>query len=432
MPGTHADRSGADESDSTVRRTIKNEGFRKGRHHRRGCRRRQRPVPPRPDRLDRRAAAREERAHLRLHLARGRRHAHLQRRGEHLAVAEIHDRPLSRDRGAVRPVLRPAPERRPDAGGHAGRTRQPEADLLAGTLPRHGNRDDHARAGARAEPADRPEAFHRRAVAGGRRPLRSVRHDARVRQGGAVAGRVGRAPHARPVVGSARGRQLGRRHRQGHGPRRTRGQLRRPLGARDRPDGRHRAAGAGDGAPLPADRGHPRAEGPGEGDRQHDRLRRRDLHAPGARRRVDRHLRAARQGLVAGEHAGRLLDAAAARRVRAARAVFRGRVRALPGARSRRHPQGDQRAVHVRAGRQSAGRPGARPAQLLGRLRGDGRIQPGRRHRPRAVALDGGGRSRAGHPLDGRGALRRVRDAEVHVDQGARELRPPVPARLSE
>ena len=169
------------------------------------------------------------------------------------------------------------------------------------------------------QPADRPEAFHRRAVARGRRPLRPVRHDARVRQGGAIARRVGRALHTRvQSLAQRAGRQLGRRDRQGHRPRRARGQLRRPLGARDRPDGRHRAAGARDGAPLPADRGHPRAEGPGEGDRQHDRLRRRDLHAPGARRRADRHLRAARQGLVAGKHAGRFLDAAAARRIRPA------------------------------------------------------------------------------------------------------------------
>ncbi len=53
--------------------------------------------------------------------------------------------------------------------------------------------------------------------------------------------------------------------------------------------------------------------------------------------------------------------------------VFRGRLRAFPGARPRRHPQGDQRALHLRAGRQPAGRAGAWPAQLLGGLRRDGR-----------------------------------------------------------
>ena len=176
---------------------TQHEGICAGRDHRRRRRRRQRPLPPGQDRLDRRAAAREERADLRLDLARRRRHAHLQRRGQHLAAAEVHDRPLSRDRGAVRPVLRPAPERRPDAGGDAGRARQPEADLLARALPRHGDRDDHARGGARAQPADRPAALHRRAVARGRRPLRSVRHHARLRQGRAQARRRGRALHAR-------------------------------------------------------------------------------------------------------------------------------------------------------------------------------------------------------------------------------------------
>ncbi len=238
------------------------EGYGQGRHHRRRRRRRQRPLSPREDRLDRRAPHREERVDVRLDLARRRRHAHVQRRGEHLAAAEVHDRPLSRDRGIVGAVVRPAPERRPDAGGHAGRTRQPEAHLLPRPLPRHGNRDDHARGGARAQPAHRHEALHRRVVASRRRPLRSVRHDARLRQGGPQARRVGRTFYTRARTEAACGRQLGRRHRQGHGARRARRELRGPVGARSRPDGRHRVAGARDGAPLPAHRRHPRAEGP--------------------------------------------------------------------------------------------------------------------------------------------------------------------------
>ena len=40
-------------------------------------------------------------------------------------------------------------------------------------------------------------------------------------------------------------------------------------------------------------------------------------------------------------------------------------------------------------------------------------------------------RSGPGHPLDGRRALRRVRHAEVHLDQGAGELRATLPPRLS-
>ena len=48
----------------------------------------------------------------------------------------------------------------------------------------------------RFQSADRHEAFHRRAVAGGRRALRSVGHHACVCEGGALARRVGRALHA--------------------------------------------------------------------------------------------------------------------------------------------------------------------------------------------------------------------------------------------
>ena len=50
------------------------------------------------------------------------------------------------------------------------------------------------------------------------------------------------------------GRHLERRHRARHGGGRARGQRRRPLGARGRAHGRARAAGAGDGAHVPADR----------------------------------------------------------------------------------------------------------------------------------------------------------------------------------
>ena len=51
-----------------------------------------------------------------------------------------------------------------------------------------------------------------------------------------------------------------------------------------------------------------------------------------------------------------------------------------------RHQERDQRALHLRARRQPAGRPGQGPAEFLGRLRRHGRLQPGRRRRPDAVA----------------------------------------------
>ncbi len=59
-------------------------------------------------------------------------------------------------------------------------------------------------AGARAQSAHRSAALHRRAVARRRRALRSLRHDAGLRQGGAAARRLGRALHARAVAGTAR------------------------------------------------------------------------------------------------------------------------------------------------------------------------------------------------------------------------------------
>ena len=76
--------------------------------------------------------------------------------------------------------------------------------------------------------------------------------------------------------------------------------------------------------------------------------------------------------------------------------------------------------------------PGARLAKFLGRLRRHGRLQPGRRHRSRAVALDGGGRPRPGHIVDGRRALRCICDAEVHGAEGAGELCAAFPPGLSE
>ena len=94
-----------------------------------------------------------------------------------------------------------------------------------------------------------------------------------------------------PVVGLGQraGRDLGRPTRERRlDPHRARRQRRRAVGARGRPDGRHRAAGPRDGAHVPADPGHARGRRPRREDRPRDadgaRLRRRDLHPPGRRR----------------------------------------------------------------------------------------------------------------------------------------------------
>ena len=81
----------------------------------------------------------------------------------------------------------------------------------------------------------------------------------------------------------------------------------------------------------------------------------------------------------------------------------------------------DQRAVHVRARRQSADRADSRAVELLGRLRRDGRIQPGRRRRPRARELDGRRRSGLRRLGDGRRALRRLGDARRTRNAKVRE-----------
>ncbi len=63
----------------------------------------------------------------------------------------------------------------------------------------------------------------------------------------------------------------------------------------------------------------------------------------------------------------------------------------------------------------------------LGRLRRHGGIQPGRRGRARAVALDGGRRSGCRYLGDGCRALRRLDHARLHQRQSARELFAPLP-----
>jgi dimethylglycine dehydrogenase len=62
----------------------------------------------------------------------------------------------------------------------------------------------------------------------------------------------------------------------------------------------------------------------------------------------------------------------------------------FPRVGERRHQARHQRPLHLRARRQSAGRPGAGPASNFWvRLRRHGRLQPRRRCRPGAVELDG-------------------------------------------
>ena len=112
-----------------------------------------------------------------------------------------------------------------------------------------------------------------------------------------------------------------------------------------------------------------------------------------------------------------------------------GRVQALPGDGHDRHQARGQRAVHILTGWESAGRSGAWPARVLGRLRGHGRAVAGRRRRARARDLDDRRRSRRlrdGYLGDGRRALRRLRDARLHERQGPGELPAALPDHVPE
>ena len=130
--------------------------------------------------------------------------------------------------------------------------------------------------------------------------------------------------------------------------------------------------------------------------------------------RAARHLRAELGAVVARRDAGRLSTASSCPTISSAsRPELERGFKHFPARRQRRHQEGRQRALHLRARRQPAGRAGAGLQEFLARLRGHGRLQPGRRHRPRAVALDGGERSRPGRAADGRRALRAVRDADA-------------------
>ena len=236
------------------------------------------------------------------------------------------------------------------------------------------------------------------------------------------------------------GRHVGRPDRRRRDrPRRARRQRRWPVGPRGRPDGRHRAAGPRDGAPLPRDRRHARGRREPRPDRQGDadgaRLRRRDLHPPGGRRDAPRHVRAEARAVVAEGDAVGLRGAAPQARRRADRARAPGRLQALPGDGRHRHPADRQRPVHVLTRWESTRGSGPRDPELLGRLRGHGRPLAGRRRGPGARDLDDRGRPRRlrdGYLGDGRGPLRRLRHARLHERQGPRELLAPLPDHVPE
>ena len=223
-----------------------------------------------------------------------------------------------------------------------------------------------------------------------------------------------------------------RGHRHGDHRGRARRQRRRALGARGRQAGGALHPAARHGAPLHRHRAGARAEGPRARDHQHVRLHGRDLPATGGAGRPPRHLRAGLPRLGGGRCAGRLPQPAPAGRPGPDLARVGAGLPAFPGAGERRRQEGRQWALHLRAGRQPAGRARQGSAEFLAGVRRDGGLQPGRRDRPRPVALDGGERPRPGRAGHGRGPLRPLRDPALHPHQGRGKLPPALPLRLSE
>ena len=397
------------------------------RRHRRRRRGLQRSLPPRQARLEGRRPAGAVRAHLRLHLARGGRHAHVQLRPQRRQAPGLHAEDLQGDRGGLRAVLRHPPHRRPHARRHAGPARLPGDRPRPRPLPRtrHGV---HRSARGGTEAADHgPEALRGRALRPQRRPHRPLGGDPRLRRGGPQGRRRGLPRDPRDGPRPARRRHLGRGDGEGHRARRARGERGRALGARGRADGRRGASVRADGAPVRGHRRGARDRAVRGRDAPRHRLRRGALHAPGGPGRARRHLREARTAVVRAHDPVGLRARAAARRPRPHRRQPHARLRALPGAREGRTQADHQRPLHLHPGRQPPGGAGAGGAELLGRVRRAGGLQPGGRGRPRARQLDDRRRSGHGHLGDGRRPVRRLRGARVLAGDGPPDLRHPLP-----
>ena len=171
----------------------------------------------------------------------------------------------------------------------------PAARARQGPLSRHGHRADHAVRSQGDVPASWTRAISSapcgtRSKAISTRPARRIAYSKAAKKLGAEivlrnpVKELTQEPDGTWNVVTEQGTVQGR----------ARGQLRRPVGARDRPHGRRRAAGAGHGAHVPAHRADAGGRGLQQGDRPRDgrraRLQGRDLHAPGAQRHPARHL----------------------------------------------------------------------------------------------------------------------------------------------
>ncbi len=275
------------------------------RRHRWWRRRRQRPVPPDEGRLDGRRAPGAARADGRLHMARGRRHAHAQRRPERRPPPAVHDPAVRGDRAGLRPGLLHPPARRPDAGRHGGPHGLPADGRRARPLSRDGPGPHLGKGSAGPLPAAGSAVLRRGAVRPGRGPRGPVRRHPRLREV-----RPGwpapRSTSTRPSSGLSQrpGRHLGRRASRA-ATRSTPSTSSMPAACGPARSGGWSASSCRSWpwstiylSPRTCPRSPPTSPGPA-GDADGARLRGRDLHPPGRRVDAPGHLRAGVCAVVA-------------------------------------------------------------------------------------------------------------------------------------
>ena len=231
------------------------------------------------------------------------------------------------------------------------------------------------------------------------RPGRLRRHHrnrARLRHRSAQARRGSHRKQQGGRTTAAPRRKLGRGDRKGQRPRGARRERGRAVGEAERAHGRPRASTVALAASLPGD-------GVDTGSRG-TRLRGADdggsrglhLHAPGPARGAGRHLRDQPPTLEHRWSAMGLRHGAHPRGDRPHRGRARNGLHPLSRAAESRSQTVGERGLHLLSRRQPAGRPGVGVAQLLARLRGHGRLPPGRRGRQIACGVDDPRRSGGG------------------------------------
>ena len=381
-----------------------------GRHRRRRRGRRVGALPPRQARLDGRGAGRALGADGGLVVARGGRGARPQRGPEHGRAAGVHHRPAVRDREGIRPEHRSAHDRRDHCRFGTGALGV--AAVGVPDLPDHRDRglppDDPGR-DPREVPHHGRHRGHRRTVGGPRGLPRYHRHRPRVRRRRPQAGRRGHRAQQGRGTEPARRRHLGCGDRERRHPRRARRQRGRAVGQAGRAHGGARPPALAAAAPLLRHRVHSRGGGDGLRGADDGGPRRLHLYPPGPAGRARRDLRGRSQALEYRRRALGLRLRSHPRGDRSDRRRAGDGMAPVPGAAACGGEAVGERRLHLLPGRQPAGGTGAGDAQLLARLRSDGRISPGRRSRKISRGMDdrrgGGGRRVA----DGHRTLRTLR-----------------------